>query len=244
MKYHRTTLLAGIAALALVAGTGFSSAQENTKGEAPQVTAPHSTQSPELKKAPEINKAPGGKMSQGMSQGAQELKRGSMPKHPSQRADEGNRANKNGSMNHSNTAQDRDQMGGKNAAERERRSKAAIEQPNRTGRKNNSTAQRGRNGMEGLQGNASGMNVQLNEQQRSEIRSTVINAHGAPRVSHVDFDVTVGTVVPRSGIRKVPVPETLVRIEPEWRGFLYFVYEDEVVIVNPNDMRIVAVVPA
>ena len=91
--------------------------------------------------------------------------------------------------------------------------------------------------------NATGMNVQLNEQQRSEIRTTVINAHGAPRVGQVDFDVTVGTVIPRGKVRIVPVPETLVRIEPEWRGFLYFVYEDEVVIVNPNDMKIVAVVP-
>ena len=44
--------------------------------------------------------------------------------------------------------------------------------------------------------------------------------------------------------RVVPVPNTLVQIEPRWRGFLYFVYEDEVVIVNPHDMKIVAVVPA
>jgi hypothetical protein len=35
-----------------------------------------------------------------------------------------------------------------------------------------------------------------------------------------------------------------VQIDPAWRGFLYFVYEDEVVIVNPRDMRIVAVLPA
>jgi hypothetical protein len=88
------------------------------------------------------------------------------------------------------------------------------------------------------------MNVPLNEQQRTEIRTTVINAQGAPRVSHVDFDVTVGTVIPRGKIRIVPVSEILVRIEPDWRGFLYFVYEDEVVIVNPNTMKIVAVVPA
>jgi hypothetical protein len=89
-----------------------------------------------------------------------------------------------------------------------------------------------------------GVNVQLNEQQRTEIRTAVIYAHGAPWVSHVDFDVTVGTVIPRERIHVVPVPETLARIEPEWRGFLYFVYEDEVVIVNPSDMKIVAVVPA
>jgi hypothetical protein len=72
---------------------------------------------------------------------------------------------------------------------------------------------------------------------------TVIRASGAPRLGHVDFDVTVGAVIPRDRIHVIAVPETLVQIEPEWRGFLYFVYEDEVVIVNPSDMRIVAVLP-
>jgi hypothetical protein len=110
---------------------------------------------------------------------------------------------------------------------------------------NQGTSARGeRNGMQGLQSNATGMNVQLTNEQRTRIRDTVINAHGAPRVGRVDFDVTVGTVIPRDRIHVVPVPETLVSIEPEWRGFLYFVYEDEVVIVNPNDMKIVAIVPA
>ena len=138
----------------------------------------------------------------------------------------------------------------KGAAESERpsRSNAAQERErtggNRTGGETNMNAQRGRIGTEGLQGNATGMNVQLDEQQRNEIRTTVLNGRGAPRVSNVDFDVTVGTVIPRGRIHVVPVPETLVRIEPEWRGFLYFVYEDEVVVVNPRDMKIVAVVPA
>jgi hypothetical protein len=131
-------------------------------------------------------------------------------------------------MDRSNTAHDHDRMGGKNAHEGNRGDNTAAEQRNPT---------------EGSHA-AAGVNVQLNEQQRTEIRTTVINAHGAPRVSHVAFDVTVGTVVPRQRIHVIPVPETLVRIEPEWRGFLYFVYEDEVVIVSPDDMKIVAVVPA
>jgi hypothetical protein len=88
------------------------------------------------------------------------------------------------------------------------------------------------------------MHAQLTQEQRTRIRNDVIHAAGAPRVDKVNFDVTVGTVVPRGGVQVIPVPEMLVQIEPEWRGFLYFVYEDEVVIVNPSDMRIVAVVPA
>jgi hypothetical protein len=36
---------------------------------------------------------------------------------------------------------------------------------------------------------------------------------------------------------------TLVQIDPGWRDFLYFVYEDEVAIVDPHDMTIVAILP-
>jgi hypothetical protein len=155
----------------------------------------------------------------------------------------GTTATENERSKRSNTAQDRERTGGQNAAERNRNSNTAAGQQNRTGG-GNMNAERSRTGTEGLQSNASGMNVRLTEQQRSEIRATVINGHDAPRVAHVDFDVTVGTVIPRGRVHVVAVPEMLVRIEPAWRGFLYFVYEDEVVIVDPNDMKIVAVVPA
>ena len=84
--------------------------------------------------------------------------------------------------------------------------------------------------------------VKFSERQRTTIKRSVIDARSAPRVGHVDFDVRVGTVVPRDSIHVVPIPETLVRIEPSWRGLLYFVYEDEIVVVNPSDMHIVAVV--
>ena len=84
--------------------------------------------------------------------------------------------------------------------------------------------------------------VKFSERQRTTIKRTIIDAHSAPRADHVDFDVRVGTVVPRDSIHVVAVPETLVRIEPRWRGLLYFVYEDEIVVVNPRDMHIVAVV--
>ena len=134
------------------------------------------------------------------------------------------------------------------------RSKASrtADQGNRMGRQNTAqdrnsaqdrqnTAQDNRDGMKGLQGNASGMNVQLSNEQRSQIRTTVLNGRNAPRIGNVNFDVTVGTAIPH-GFHVVPVPTTLLRIEPRWHGFLYFVYNDEVVIVNPRDMRIVAVV--
>jgi hypothetical protein len=41
----------------------------------------------------------------------------------------------------------------------------------------------------------------------------------------------------------VAIPEVIVEIHPAWR-VLYFVYEDEIVIVDPNTYRIVAVIEA
>jgi Protein of unknown function (DUF1236) len=53
----------------------------------------------------------------------------------------------------------------------------------------------------------------------------------------------VGTVVPRS-VRLVSIPETIVRIRPAWRGFLYFVVEDEIIVVEPGSLKIIAVISA
>jgi hypothetical protein len=61
----------------------------------------------------------------------------------------------------------------------------------------------------------------------------------APRASNVNFSLSVGTAVPRS-VRVVAVPRVIVDVHPEWRGFLYFVVDDQIIIVDRNH-RIVAV---
>jgi hypothetical protein len=71
----------------------------------------------------------------------------------------------------------------------------------------------------------------------------VIQASKAPKVerSKIKFSLNVGTAVPRS-FRLVAVPPTLVEIHPRWRGYLYFVVADEIIIVNPRTHEIVAIV--
>ena len=93
------------------------------------------------------------------------------------------------------------------------------------------------------QGNALRTNVQFSAEQRTQIRKVIVDTPKAWRVSSVDFDLVVGSVVPRGPVQVVPVPDVLLQIKPEWRGFLYFVYDGEVVIVDPDDMRIVAIAP-
>ncbi len=35
---------------------------------------------------------------------------------------------------------------------------------------------------------------------------------------------------------------TIIEIEPPWRGYMYFVYNDEIIVVEPGTLRIVAVI--
>jgi hypothetical protein len=82
-------------------------------------------------------------------------------------------------------------------------------------------------------------NVSLTTEQKTTIRERVLT-RSAPRVGHVSFNIRVGTVVPRS-VRFATLPPVLVEIDPDWRGYRYFVYHEEIVIVDPATLRIVAV---
>jgi len=87
------------------------------------------------------------------------------------------------------------------------------------------------------------VNVNLTSEQRTKIHSVVLREGNAPRVANVNFRLSVGTVVPRS-VHVVAVPASIVEIQPAWRGFMYFLAGDEVVIVEPGTLRIVAVISA
>src|SRR5262249_12287232 len=67
-----------------------------------------------------------------------------------------------------------------------------------------------------------GGNVTFTAEQRTRIRETVIQSNNAPRVSNVNFSLSVGTVVPQT-VRVVEVPVVLVEVHPQWRGFFYFI---------------------
>lgn len=272
MKKERNTLLAGIAAVALIAGAGMASAQQTGNED-------HGARRPDAA-SHQMNKGGatmgenagaqtkmGGKMDQRaadenktggkMEQNAAEENKagGKMDRNAAEGKSTSGKMGQNAEQTHRNMTQhsaqnaqrNRHTMAGREgnkrqttAQERERfgnHQKAAQ----RNERNGQATAAQERNGLKGLQGNAR-VNVQLNDEQRTRIRETVIDARGAPRIDHVDFNIAVGTVVPRTGVRFVPVPETLVSIEPDWRGYDYFIYEHEIVLIDPATMTIVAVV--
>ena len=90
---------------------------------------------------------------------------------------------------------------------------------------------------EGQAGQGGG-SATLTAEQRTRVRETVITR--GPRVTSVDFAVRVGTVVPRT-VTLVVVPAVLVEFYPQYRGRKYFVYNDEIIIVD-DEYRIVAVI--
>jgi uncharacterized protein DUF1236 len=84
--------------------------------------------------------------------------------------------------------------------------------------------------------------VQVTQQQRTQIHERLAHFK-AERIEHPQFSVTVGAVVPRSVHVEVLPPE-IVEIVPEYQGFDYVLVGDEVLIIDPGSLQIVAVIPA
>jgi hypothetical protein len=82
--------------------------------------------------------------------------------------------------------------------------------------------------------------VNLTASQKTEIHNTIISDHSAPRASNLGISLAVGVAVPET-VRFAPLPPRIVEIEPAWRGYEYFVYADEIVIIEPGTRRVVAI---
>jgi hypothetical protein len=88
-----------------------------------------------------------------------------------------------------------------------------------------------------------GATVQLSQDQRTRIQAVIGKEH-APRFSGTEhFDVTVGAKVPRD-VHVAVLPEDIVSIVPEYRGFDYVLVGDTILFVDPVTLEIVAVIPA
>src|SRR5579863_7363760 len=228
MSKQPTTFLTGVAALALIAGTGIAAAQQGTSQEhkgAMQPRASTPVKSGSENGGTREQKAQEGRMRQTEGTAQSETRQGKPADHMSRStAEKGSDTNAKElhphaqQMDHANQTRDRF---GEDKTRQERMDEDRAAQDGRTGAGASTSEQRRQGGpntaqsrderLKGLQGNATG--VVLNDEQRTRIRDTIINASGAPRVGSVDFDVAVGTTIPRDRIHIIPVPETLVQIE-------------------------------
>lgn len=91
-------------------------------------------------------------------------------------------------------------------------------------------------------GQAGAGSKQLSTEQRSSVR-TAIRGQNVKPMTNVNFAISVGTRVPRT-VTFHPLPTELVTIYPDWRGYEYFLVGEEIIVVNPRTLEIVAVLEA
>jgi hypothetical protein len=93
-----------------------------------------------------------------------------------------------------------------------------------------------------LTGNA-GSAGRLSSEQRTRITAIIRDSRVAP-INGVNFAISVGTRVPRDFGSLRPLPREIEDIYPTWRGYEFFLVRDQVVVVDPRSLEIVAVLDA
>lgn len=245
----RNTLLISVAAIALTAAS-FASAQTQNRGPAGPSAAPA---------APSMNAAP--------SQGATEATPSATEHAPGVQKGAKGTPDQSGPQKQQQKTTQQPTQPNKGTAQTEqeqknqpRSSQSDTKQPTPGAAQNNQAAPSNtQNNTRGTtQNNAPGAtpgttqnnqatgdrpmtsrSVSLTTEQKTVIRTKVLTS-SAPRVETVNFDIRVGVVVPRT-VRVVPLPVEIIEIQPTWRGYLYFVRGDEIIVVEPGTLRIVAV---
>lgn len=87
-----------------------------------------------------------------------------------------------------------------------------------------------------------GGSAQLSQDQRTKMQTMIGHNNAARFTGNVNFNVTVGAAVPRNVHIEV-LPEDVVQIVPEYQGFDYIVVGEELLIVDPRTLEIVAIFP-
>ena len=87
-----------------------------------------------------------------------------------------------------------------------------------------------------------GAGGKLSTEQRTKISTVIKNEH-VSSVTNVNFSVSVGTRVPRD-VSFRPLPAEVVTIYPEWRGYNFILVHEQIVIIDPRTFEIVAVIDA
>jgi hypothetical protein len=213
----RKELLISMSALALIASAGNGTAQEKggPGGAGGQTPAAQQPASP----------GGGGRIDSG-SQPSQQ---------PRQEDFRDNRA-----QNPSGKAQAQDQR----APQRDNQNRAQQDRPASKGSKGDvkadSKSRQDTTTGQGAAGSSGG--ASLTTEQRTKISTTIRQSNVRP-VTNVNFNISVGTVVPRS-VTLHALPAAVIEVYPEWRPYRFILVGDEILVIDPATHRIVAILDA
>jgi hypothetical protein len=215
----KRTLMIGVAAGALLAGVNLAAAQYGASGGA------SIEQKGSAKAQSGETKAKGG--TEMKAQGGAELKGGKA------KAQSGGELKAQGGAEMKG-GKARAQAGGEMKAQEPKKGEKA-----KAGTSAQGETKAGGSATTGQGSAGGGAKASLTTEQKTKIRETVFKS--GPRVTNVNFSLSVGTVVPRT-VRFATLPPILVEIYPQWRGYEYFIVEEEIIIVEPRTLKIVAII--
>src|ERR1700733_5810373 len=234
-----------VAAMALIAGTGFANAQATggregcVAGPATQQSAPsggaatmsHDSAAPGGREAAEPGKpATGMKPSPGMKATQSDQKAPGAATN--QRAEDNMQGQKPNTMRSETNApgsKDMKAEGRDNNMKPEGRDNKMNADSKGTAERSQTTGQ-------------AGAGAKLSGEQRTKITTVIREQHVQP-VTNVNFSISVGTRVPRE-VGFHPLPAEVITYYPDWRGYEFFLVRDQIVVVDPRTLEIVAVLDA
>jgi hypothetical protein len=247
-----------VAAAALIAGTGFASAQGTGPGrDAPagstvQQSAP-SSERPSMNRNDASDKAaPAAKTTQSDEKMQPQGGKGEKSAQDNNLKGEKSKSmssetNQKGPAAKEKTAQDNDLKGEKSksmssetnqkgpaAKDMKADSKGAADSKSQT----TTQSQTGTSVQSQTTGQA-GAVAKLSTEQRTQITTVIRDQHVQPLTS-VNFSIAVGTRVPRD-VRFHSLPREVVTIYPEWRGYEYILVNNQILVVDPRTFEIVAI---
>ncbi len=224
----KARLLISVSAAALIAGATLAAAQDKggpggSPGANPSA-APQTT-SPAQQSAPPASKG-GSEMQQRQEAPPMRADQDMKGDQKQQRAQEQREQRQD-------RAQDqRNQRGDRAADDKSAPKGGSTATDTKSDRKGNATTGQG----------SAGSQAALTAEQRTKI-STNIRKTNVKRETNVNFNISVGTVVPRT-ITLHALPATVIEVYPQWRGYRFVLVGDEIIIIEPGSYRIVAVIDA
>jgi len=222
-------LMISVAAVALIAGTGFANAQ----GAAREPSAGPETQKSAPAPARGAATTPMNRESSHPSAPASEMKGAQADqKSPAAKGNERAEDNMQGRKSKETTSEMNDNAKGKDA--KDMKAEGAE-------RKGNMNAETKGGEKEQTTGQAAG-GAKMSGEQRTRISTVIRDQHVAP-VTNVNFSISVGTRVPRD-VEFHPLPAEIVTIYPDWRGYEFILVRDQILVIDPATFAIVAVLDA
>jgi hypothetical protein len=222
--------LMSVAAAALIAGTGFASAQGTMSREAPSSGAATTQQS-----------APPSDRGSAATPMNRDSSQSGAPAEAPKSAQSDEKMSPQGGKNQ--RAQDDMKPGAKGEKSAQDKAGASkdMKAEDRNGNMNRADDRNNAAKSTTTTGQA-GAGAKLSTEQRTKI-TTVIKSQNVRPVTNVNFSISVGTHVPRN-VGFHPLPTEIVTIYPEWRGYEFFLVGNQIVVVNPRTLEIVDVIDA